>query len=91
MSRLWRVDGDALEVRAARDEARSDTFKVTLGERVLEVRARRAPDGTLTIAMPNGEQVRAVVSSDANQAGVRWISVGAETFVVKEAEAHGRR
>ena len=86
MSRLWRVEGEALEVKAARDPARPDGFKVTLGGRVVEVSARRAPDGTLIIVMPDGEEHRAVVSSDASHADTRWVSVAGDTFVVKEAE-----
>ena len=87
MSRLWRVDGEAVELRAVSDAQRTDGFKVSVGGRTLEVSARRAPDGTLIIVMPDGTHVLASVSLDPQHAGVRWVSVGEQTFVLKEAES----
>lgn len=86
MSGAWRVNGEALVLGARADSQRDDGFVVTVGERALNVTGRSAPDGSLIITMPDGQRVIARVSRDPSQAGTRWITVGDQTWVVKEAE-----
>ncbi len=54
----------------------------------MEVSARVAPDGSYMITLPDGRQSVAMVSRDLETAGMRWVTVGAHTWVIKEAE-HG--
>jgi len=89
MSGAWRVDGEALVLGARSDQGRDDGFVITIGERTLSVSGWRAPDGSLVIIMPDGQRVIARVSRDPSQAGARWVSVGAQTWVLKEAELGG--
>ena len=88
MSGLWRVDGEALDIRARSAGQGGDTFQVSLGARTLEVRARVAPDGSYLVTMPGGQQVVAAVSRDASHPGTRWVTVGSKTWMIREAE-HG--
>ncbi len=89
MSQMWHIDGEALEIRAVQDAQRRDHFKVTIGDQVIEVSVRQAPDGTLMVCMPTGEQVLTSVSRDVQDPSARWVTAGDQTWVVKEAEAGG--
>jgi 3-methylcrotonyl-CoA carboxylase alpha subunit len=86
MSTAWRVNGEALEVGARVDPQRDDGFVVMVGDRALRVSGRRAPDGSLMIVMPDGKRIIATVSRAASPASTRWVSIGSQTWVVKEAE-----
>jgi 3-methylcrotonyl-CoA carboxylase alpha subunit len=86
MSGAWRVNGEPLQVGARVDAQRDDGFVVTVGDRALAVSGRLAPDGSLMLTMPDGKRVIARVSRDPSQAGTRWVSVGSQTWIIKEAE-----
>lgn len=89
MSRQYDIGGEAVTVGARPDASQPDGFIVTIGDRVLRVTARRAVDGSLALDLPGAASVRAVVSPDPSRAGSRWITVGARTTVIHEADVSG--
>ncbi len=81
--RVEACGGQTLGVDARTRAGQPERFTVTLGERTLDVRVSRAPDGTMRIVYPDGREVRAAVTAAA---GRHWVSVGGHTWALDEVD-----
>ncbi len=81
--RIEACGGDTVGVDARARAGEPERFTVTLGDRTLDVRASRAPDGTLRVVYDDGREVRAAVTAAG---GRHWVSVGGHTWALNEVD-----
>ena len=87
MARRVQWGGEAVSLEARPDPAGDGQLVVAIGDQTARVRAESAPDGSLRLhLLDEGRTIRAVVSAVG---GDRWVTIGADTWVLHEASHDG--